>query len=91
MADQTALDVLSGIIDSLAGEHVDIPDTLVPALLVLAGYIQSLSEDMAADVAAYLEAHPELTTTVQDGSITKAKFADGVFDALTSAQVDALF
>ena len=48
MADQTALDVLSGIIDSLAGEHVDIPDTLVPALLVLAGYIQSLSEDMAA-------------------------------------------
>lgn len=40
-------------------------------------------------VDTWLEAHPEATTTVQDGSITDAKFASDT--KITNAQIDALF
>ena len=40
-------------------------------------------------VDIWLEAHPEATTTVQDGSITDAKFASDT--KITNAQIDALF
>lgn len=91
MADQTAIGVLNDMIDTLAGEHVEIPETIVPALLVLSGYISNLGGDIEEAVANYLDAHPEATTTVQDGSITARKFADGVFTALTDEQIDAMF
>ena len=91
MADQTAIGVLNDMVDTLAGSHVEIPETLVPALLVLSGYITDLGGDIEEAVANYLGAHPELVTTVQDKSLTANKFADGVFTALTDAQIDAMF
>lgn len=39
-----------------------------------------------AQVAAWLEAHPEATTTVQDGAISKSKLASDVSDVLESLE-----
>lgn len=39
---------------------------------------QPTDAQTAEAVAAWLDAHPEATTTVQDGSLTVAKFASGV-------------
>lgn len=54
-------------------------------------------EQVAASVEAWLDAHPEATTTVADGSITTAKLADksvtpfkladGMFDAVRTANL----
>ena len=38
-------------------------------------------EQVAASVKAWLDEHPEATTTVEDGSITEAKLADGAVSA----------
>lgn len=38
-------------------------------------------EQVAASVEAWLDAHPEATTTVADGSITESKLADGAVSA----------
>lgn len=46
-------------------------------------------DDLQAAVDAVLEDHPEWTTTVQDGSITDAKFNSSAI--ITNAQIDALF
>lgn len=87
----TALEVMNDMIDTLAGEHVDIPETMVPALLVLSGYISDLGGDIGAAVDSWLTSHPEATTTVQDGSITKKKLSSDLLASLTNTQVDALF
>jgi len=42
------------------------------------GIGQPTDEQIGSAVSGYLEAHPEATTTVQDGSITEAKLADDI-------------
>lgn len=46
-------------------------------------------EQVATQVAAYLDAHPELVTTVEDGAITKAKFNDSAFITLLAPAYDS--
>ena len=43
-----------------------------------------------AKVEEWLDAHPEATTTVQDGAITNAKIADGTFEIKNSDKAKAL-
>lgn len=84
----------------IAGDHGwpggEMPDTVIEALGVLAGYIGGGGGDVDPEVieqAVYdwLDAHPEATTTVADGSITAAKFASDVFLVLDADDIDEMF
>ena len=94
MADQTALQVINDIIDNLAGEHVEIPKTMVPALLLLAEYISDLSgtitEDIGDAVEAWMDEHPEEVTTVRDYSLDSDKFVPGLFQQVTSEDIQEM-
>ena len=90
--------VIPTIMD-IAGDHGwpggEMPDTVIEALGILAGYIgggggvdPAVIEQAVAD---WLDAHPEATTTVADGSITAAKFASDVFAVLSNADIDEMF
>ena len=96
MAD-TAVETIGEIIANLGGTMT--ATTVVPALDELKDL---LGEGGITDaVNAWLEDHPEATTTVQDnslttdkyqdGSITAVKFAEGVFGVLDADAIDALF
>lgn len=50
----------------------------------LDGYENIFTGNVDTSVQNWLGAHPEATTTVQDGSITTAKFASGVIDPTLS-------
>ena len=59
----------------------------------LAGMIQALAPEVSPDaietaVSAWLEAHPEATTTVEDGSITEEKLAQDVAAILSGLESD---
>lgn len=47
-------------------------------------------EAIGSAVDDWLKAHPEATTTVQDGSLTKEKFADGVLPYVTPEMFGAV-
>jgi len=60
------------------------------------GGLNIKDEVIEADITAWLEEHPEATTTVQDGAITAAKLQDGAITAaklqdgaITAAKLDA--
>ena len=72
----------------------EMPETVIEALGVLAGYIGGGDIDpevIEQAVSDWLDDHPEATTTVEDGSITAAKFAPGVFVVLDDDDIDELF
>lgn len=89
MADNTTeLEVLNEIVDVLGGTSGQY-ETVVPVLqqikeLLAAGITDP--EAIAAAVAAWLDEHPEATTTVQDGSITGVKIADDTIPDTKLAQ-----
>lgn len=83
MADTTtALDVLDGIAQDLGGTGGH--DTLVPELQEIRELLGG--EGIPNAVDAWLDAHPEATTTVQDGSITGVKIADDTIPDAKLAQ-----
>lgn len=45
--------------------------------------LQNISKEIIDAVNAWLDAHPEATTTVQDGSLTRQKFTEGLQDSIT--------
>ena len=45
--------------------------------------LQDLSKEITAAVYSWLDAHPEATTTVQDGSLTRQKFTPGLQESIT--------
>lgn len=89
MADNTTeLEVLDEIVDVLGGTSGQY-ETVVPVLqqikeLLAAGITDP--EAIAEAVAAWLDEHPEATTTVQDGSITGVKIADDTISDAKLAQ-----
>lgn len=86
---ETVVPTIMDIVESLGGSGK--PRDVIEALLLLADVIQSgtIPEDeIEQAVSDWLDAHPEATTTVQDGSITAAKLNA---DLLTTSDVDALF
>lgn len=89
MADiTTELEVLDQIVDVLGGQSGQY-ETVVPVLQQIKELLASGitdPESIAAAVAAWLDEHPEATTTVQDGSITFAKLAQTVRDTLTTLE-----
>ncbi len=78
MADNTTeLEVLDEIVDVLGGQSGQY-DTVVPVLQQIYTLLEAGITDpeaIAEAVTAWLDEHPEATTTVQDGSITDAKLA----------------
>lgn len=80
------------VYDSL-GEHIrDVTDDLHYELDVLkqGGYVpdEQLIDSMVSD---WLDEHPEATTTVQDGSVSRAKLAsDALMDPIANAEIDAI-
>lgn len=86
MAD-TAVETIGEIIANLGGAMT--ATTVVPALDELKDLLGEGGITDAVD--AWLEEHPEATTTVEDGSITAAKFAEDVFGVLDADAIDALF
>lgn len=77
MEQETAVPIINGIVESLGGTSD--ATTIVPALKELAEVIGSGIVDpeaIAAAVDAWLDEHPEATTTVQDDSLTTAKYQD---------------
>ena len=79
MADNTTeLEVLNQIVDVLGGQSGQY-ETVVPVLQQIKELLASGITDpeaIAEAVSAWLDEHPEATTTVQDGSITGVKIAD---------------
>jgi len=93
MADNTTeLEVLDEIVDTLGGQSGQY-ETVVPVLqqikeLLAAGITDP--EAIAEAVAAWLDEHPEATTTVQDGSITGVKIADDTIPDAKLAQTGGM-
>ena len=86
MDQDTAVPIINGMVESLGGTSD--ATTVVPALKALADVLSGGIVDpevITEAVDAWLEEHPEATTTVQDGAITTAKLADG---AVTGAKLD---
>lgn len=86
MAD-TAVPTIGEIVTALGGTPT--AETVVPAL-------EELKEQLGEGgfeqyVNAWLDDHPEATTTVQDGAITAAKLASGLVEAISNADVSAMF
>ena len=75
MAD-TAVEAVMDIVTDLGGSGS--PRTVVEALGLLREAIGAISDDIEAAVDAWLDDHPEATTTVQDGAITHAKLHSDV-------------
>lgn len=72
---ETALPIVREIITNLGGTSD--AKTLVPALNDLKDLLGEGGISEAVD--AWLDAHPEATTTVEDDSITPAKLSDTTF------------
>lgn len=89
MAD-TALEIVNMMIDAMAGSEQPKHDTLVPALLELAGYIGNISGDIGDAVQAWMSEHPELVTTVQDHSLDSDKFVVGLFQQVTTEDISEM-
>ena len=89
MADNTTeLEVLNQIVDVLGGQSGQY-ETVVPVLQQIKELLASGITDpeaIAAAVSAWLDEHPEATTTVQDGSITGVKIADNTIPDAKLAQ-----
>ena len=73
MAD-TELEVLDEIVDVLGGTSGQY-ETVVPTLRQIKELLGD--EALAGYVGAWLDEHPEATTTVEDDSLTTAKYKDG--------------
>ena len=89
MADNTTeLEVLDEIVDVLGGQSGQY-ETVVPVLQQIKELLATGITDpeaIAEAVAAWLDEHPEATTTVQDGSITGVKIADDTIPDAKLAQ-----
>ncbi len=85
----TALEALMGIVRSQGGSGD--PETLVEAIQLLAGVIGVDPTAIAEAVAAWLDAHPEATTTVQDGAVTRDKLSTGMYVVLSDSDIESLF
>lgn len=72
--------------DSKLGTEGQILSTLANGLTRWINPISPTDEQAAEAISAWLDDHPEATTTVQDGSITTAKLRDG---AVTNAKMQA--
>lgn len=70
--------------DSKLGTEGQILSTLANGLTRWINPISPTDEQAAEAIAAWLDAHPEATTTVEDGAVTTAKLADG---AVTDAKL----
>ena len=101
MADTTTeLEVLNQIVDVLGGQSGQY-ETVVPVLQQIKELLEAGITDpeaIAEAVSAWLDEHPEATTTVQDGSITGVKIADNTIPDAKLAQtggvlekVDSIF
>lgn len=95
MADTTTeLEVLDQIVDVLGGTSGQY-ETVVPVLQQIKELLASGITDpeaIAEAVAAWLDEHPEATTTVRDGSITGVKLAQDVIGLLDNkADIDGYY
>ncbi len=95
MADTTTeLEVLDQIVDVLGGQSGQY-ETVVPVLQQIKELLASGitdPESIAEAVTAWLDEHPEATTTVQDGSITVMKLAQDVIELLDNkADIDGYY
>ena len=94
MADTTTeLEVLDEIVDVLGGQSGQY-ETVVPVLQQIYTLLEAGITDpeaIAAAVAAWLDEHPEATTTVQDGSITGPKIADDTIPDAKLAQTGGIY
>lgn len=59
-------------------------DSTLPAYQEMLDVMANIPYDIHGSVADWLDAHPEATTTVQDGSITISKLANDVIDKTLS-------
>lgn len=84
---ETAVPTIGEIIGNLGGSMA--ATTIVPALEELKDLLGEGGVSEA--VSDWLDAHPEATTTVEDGSITKAKLASSMYDEISAADVAAMF
>lgn len=80
---------MGGII-GFTKEQFEALDDLLSSIIARVGALEELitGSAMAEYVAAWLDDHPEATTTVEDDSITPAKLNESV--ALTSDELDAI-
>ena len=80
MAD-TALDIVNMMIDAMAGSPQPKQETLVPALLELAGYIADISGDIGEAVQSWIEEHPDAISE---------SYIEGMFDSLTTSDIEEM-
>lgn len=90
--DPSAIPSPTSIIDDNAGEgdtnKVLSADKVIEITAGLSEAIENIQEDIPGYVDDWLDDHPEATTTVQDGSITKAKLASDVANMLDTAETN---
>lgn len=90
MDQDTAVPIINAMIATLGGTPT--ATTVVPALNQLAEVIGTVDpEAIEASVNAWLDEHPEATTTVEDGAINRQKLADDMYAVLSLSDIDNLF
>ena len=95
-AQVTALESAIPAVDSTlstqgaAADAKIVGDELTNVKADLAEYEQIFTADVDESVSNWLNEHPEATTTVQDGSLTEAKFTDDLKDQILSTNIDSI-
>ena len=90
MDQDTAVPIINAMIAALGGTPT--ATTVVPALNQLAEVIGTVDpEAIEAAVNAWLDEHPEATTTVEDGAINRQKLAESMYAVLSLSDIDNLF
>lgn len=72
---ESLIEAINEAVAAIPSDYEDLEDDVEAIRGEVDDFIEQFSGDVDDAVAAWLAAHPEATTTVEDGSLTQAKFS----------------